>query len=331
MTRWAKFGTADDTVAHVDDDGKVSVRGPARRPSPRFPDRRRARARALAVPGDGPGVGLHQRGPRQCDRRSDPRQAAAAPHPAVAALHGRRVPPPRVSRRDRDPAAAEEVERFLADPPPTSARSSSTRCSRAPSTSTTGPTSGRTCCSSRAEHSARAMSAISTAGSGRREVQHAVGQVRPPSSRRRAAPLRTARRITSCSTGPDRPDRELHAGLPRPVAHLRPLPQPPDGEVDAERVLRLREPLRARVGERRRDVRGEERTATVFSTPDGDMLHPRLGIALPPRPLDGTPMPAHSTEDRREYLADWRRARRTRSSPARSSTASGRTSSAVAW
>ena len=35
------------------------------------------------------------------------------------------------------------------------------------------------------------------------------------------------------------------------------------------------------------------------------MLHPRLGIALPPRPLDGTPMPAHSTEDRREYLAKW--------------------------
>ncbi len=50
---------------------------------------------------------------------------------------------------------------------------------------------------------------------------------------------------------------------------------------------------------------GKNDTATVFSTPDGDVLHPRLGIALPPRPLDGTPMPAHSTEDRREYLAKW--------------------------
>jgi hypothetical protein len=50
---------------------------------------------------------------------------------------------------------------------------------------------------------------------------------------------------------------------------------------------------------------GKSDTATVFSTPDGDVLHPRLGIALPPRPLDGTPMPAHSTEDRREYLAKW--------------------------
>jgi Protein of unknown function (DUF1549)/Protein of unknown function (DUF1553) len=50
---------------------------------------------------------------------------------------------------------------------------------------------------------------------------------------------------------------------------------------------------------------GKSDTATVFSTPDGEVLHPRLGIALPPRPLDGTPMPAHSTEDRREYLAKW--------------------------
>jgi hypothetical protein len=50
---------------------------------------------------------------------------------------------------------------------------------------------------------------------------------------------------------------------------------------------------------------GKSDTATVFSTPDGDILHPRLNIALPPRPLDGTPMPAHSTEDRREYLAKW--------------------------
>jgi hypothetical protein len=35
------------------------------------------------------------------------------------------------------------------------------------------------------------------------------------------------------------------------------------------------------------------------------VLHPRLGIALPPRPLDGRPMPVHSVEDRREYLARW--------------------------
>jgi hypothetical protein len=50
---------------------------------------------------------------------------------------------------------------------------------------------------------------------------------------------------------------------------------------------------------------GKSDTATVFSTPDGDVLHPRLGVPMAPRPLDGIPMPAHSSEDRREYLAKW--------------------------
>ena len=50
---------------------------------------------------------------------------------------------------------------------------------------------------------------------------------------------------------------------------------------------------------------GKADTATVFDTPDGEILHPRLGIALPPRPLDGRPMPVHSTASRREYLAAW--------------------------
>lgn len=50
---------------------------------------------------------------------------------------------------------------------------------------------------------------------------------------------------------------------------------------------------------------GKADTATVFSTPDGDVLHPRLGVPMAPRPLDGKPMVAHATEDRREYLARW--------------------------
>jgi hypothetical protein len=50
---------------------------------------------------------------------------------------------------------------------------------------------------------------------------------------------------------------------------------------------------------------GKFDTATVFSTPDGEVLHPRLGVPMAPRPLDGRPMAAHSTEDRREYLARW--------------------------
>ena len=60
-------------------------------------------------------------------------------------------------------------------------------------------------------------------------------------------------------------------------------------------------------------------TAPCTRPTDGEMLHPRLGVALPPRPLDGVPMPAMSTEDRRAYLAEWLDvARRTRSSRARS-------------
>ncbi len=50
---------------------------------------------------------------------------------------------------------------------------------------------------------------------------------------------------------------------------------------------------------------GKFDTATVFSTPDGDLLHPRLGVPMAPRALDGKPLPVRSVEDRREYLARW--------------------------
>jgi hypothetical protein len=46
-------------------------------------------------------------------------------------------------------------------------------------------------------------------------------------------------------------------------------------------------------------------TVTVVSTAEGDILHPRLGVAMPPRPLDGVPMPSHATGDRRAYVAAW--------------------------
>jgi hypothetical protein len=46
-------------------------------------------------------------------------------------------------------------------------------------------------------------------------------------------------------------------------------------------------------------------TALVYSADEGEILHPRLGVALPPRPLDGAPMAAHSREDRRAYVAAW--------------------------
>jgi hypothetical protein len=51
--------------------------------------------------------------------------------------------------------------------------------------------------------------------------------------------------------------------------------------------------------------------STVYSTAAGDLnlgqgsSSPRVGPPLPPRPLDGKPLPAKATMDRRAYLADW--------------------------
>ena len=35
------------------------------------------------------------------------------------------------------------------------------------------------------------------------------------------------------------------------------------------------------------------------------MLHLRRGVAMPPTPLDGVPLPLDSARDRRHYFADW--------------------------
>ncbi len=45
--------------------------------------------------------------------------------------------------------------------------------------------------------------------------------------------------------------------------------------------------------------------ALVVSTRQGEIRHPRTGEVLPPTPLDGTPMPPEAAEDRRAYLAAW--------------------------
>jgi hypothetical protein len=65
--------------------------------------------------------------------------------------------------------------------------------------------------------------------------------------------------------------------------------------------------LFARVGSKADDraFLGKGDTAIVFSAVDGEILHPRLGVAQPPRPLDGVAMAAHDPRDRREYLAKW--------------------------
>ncbi len=60
--------------------------------------------------------------------------------------------------------------------------------------------------------------------------------------------------------------------------------------------------LFARVGLKAGDRSGE---VFVLGRPDGDALHLRRGSAMPPAPLGGTPMPAGSDADRRRYFADW--------------------------
>ena len=60
--------------------------------------------------------------------------------------------------------------------------------------------------------------------------------------------------------------------------------------------------LFARVGLKNGDRAGE---VLVQSRADGDALHLRRGTAMAPTPLDGQPLPADSPLDRRKYLADW--------------------------
>ncbi len=60
--------------------------------------------------------------------------------------------------------------------------------------------------------------------------------------------------------------------------------------------------LFARVALKNGDRGGE---VSVQAQPSGDILHPRRGIAMPPTPLDGKPLPLDSPGDRRRYFADW--------------------------
>jgi hypothetical protein len=60
--------------------------------------------------------------------------------------------------------------------------------------------------------------------------------------------------------------------------------------------------LFARVALKNGDRGGE---VVVRSQPSGEVLHLRRGIAMPPAPLDGKPLPLDSSVDRRQYFADW--------------------------
>src|SRR5438034_6086611 len=52
-------------------------------------------------------------------------------------------------------------------------------------------------------------------------------------------------------------------------------------------------------------ARGGLDDATVYSSPTGEVIFPRLGRPLPPRPLNATALEPDSTDDRRIYFAKW--------------------------
>ncbi len=60
--------------------------------------------------------------------------------------------------------------------------------------------------------------------------------------------------------------------------------------------------LFARVGLKNGDRPGE---VAVQSLPDGEALHLRRGVAMPPTPLDGKSLALDSPTDRRQHFADW--------------------------
>lgn len=62
--------------------------------------------------------------------------------------------------------------------------------------------------------------------------------------------------------------------------------------------------VRLKTGEFSRSRRALE-DVTVFTSPTGEISHPRLGRPMPPRPLDGQPLPFDSPADRRVYFAQW--------------------------
>ncbi|MBG89403.1 MAG: S-layer protein [Verrucomicrobiales bacterium] len=53
------------------------------------------------------------------------------------------------------------------------------------------------------------------------------------------------------------------------------------------------------------DARSGDGKRTLYVMAKGDLIQPRTGKPQPPAPLDGKPIPVESTEDRREFLADW--------------------------
>ena len=159
-------GSADETVAHVEDDGQVSIKGPGETAVSVSFLTGVALARVRSpYPVSIPDSAFTQTGRRRRHRRSRARTSCASctSHLLPSAPTASSSAAPISMPRDPSNAAGGRVvsRRHGAEQ---AGAGSSTGCSSATSSSTTGPTSGRMCCSSRAAPSARTTCATSTAG-----------------------------------------------------------------------------------------------------------------------------------------------------------------------
>ena len=114
-------------------------------------------------------------------------------------------------------------------------------------------------------------------------------ELRQHPAERRAELLRPAQ-------GPDRAHRERDPGVPRPAHHLRPLPQSPAGEVDADAVLPDGESVRARRREERRRHGRQRRVREDFGR------HP-ASAPRAPAAADAARRPEHRRSIRRRTAA----------------------------
>ncbi len=87
-------------------------------------------------------------------------------------------------------------------------------------------------------------------------------------------------------------------GMPLMCAHCHNHPLEKWTQRDYYQMANLFSRVRLKSGDRAGEV-------MVLSSADGNINLPRLGIPLPPRPLDGTEMRLDDPTDRRQHLADW--------------------------
>ena len=203
VTRWAKFGSTDETVAKVDESGRLKVEGHGEAAVTVWFSSLVGRV-TVTVPFETPidRGRLRRRAPQEPDRREEPREAAVPGHPALARRGRRRLPPPGLPRRDRHPPARRAGRRLPRRPRAREAsRRWSSGCWRRRSTSITGRTSGRTCSwSPRRSCPPPAMWAFSQFVRESRRREPALGPVRPADRHGQGEhPPATARRITSSS------------------------------------------------------------------------------------------------------------------------------------